>query len=244
MLAFLSEPEPPKGLRDLWDKFRCGSRCSTWRPRRWPRAPCQEVVLEGTTSTWRGCRCRPAGREDAGPAHHLGSDRHARPSQAAPEPRHLPPAGGRPNQVIMRWLAHRGGALDFRDHGSASREPFPVAVALGADPATMLAAVTPIPTRCRNTSSPGCCAARAPSWSSASATIFVSRRARKSSSKATSSRRRRRSKARTAITPATTTRVERFPVLHSSASRCGATRSTTPPTPASRPTSRRCSASR
>ena len=45
----------------------------------------------------------------------------------------------------MRWLAHRGGALDFRDHVALSKEPFPVAVALGADPATMLAAVTPIP---------------------------------------------------------------------------------------------------
>ncbi|MCD6043751.1 MAG: Carboxylyase-related protein, partial [Burkholderiales bacterium] len=50
-----------------------------------------------------------------------------------------------PNRVIMRWLAHRGGALDFQDHRKVSNEPFPVAVALGADPATMLAAVAPIP---------------------------------------------------------------------------------------------------
>jgi 4-hydroxy-3-polyprenylbenzoate decarboxylase len=50
------------------------------------------------------------------------------------------------NRVIMRWLAHRGGALDFRDHGLAHPgKPFPVAVALGADPATLLAAVTPVP---------------------------------------------------------------------------------------------------
>jgi 4-hydroxy-3-polyprenylbenzoate decarboxylase len=49
------------------------------------------------------------------------------------------------NRVIMRWLAHRGGALDFRDHVASSKAPFPVAVALGADPATLLAAVTPIP---------------------------------------------------------------------------------------------------
>jgi len=50
------------------------------------------------------------------------------------------------NKVIMRWLAHRGGALDFRDHCAASPgQPFPVAVALGADPATILAAVTPVP---------------------------------------------------------------------------------------------------
>jgi len=49
------------------------------------------------------------------------------------------------NRVIMRWLAHRGGALDYQDHLKTSQDPFPVAVALGADPATMLAAVTPVP---------------------------------------------------------------------------------------------------
>ena len=50
------------------------------------------------------------------------------------------------NKVIMRWLAHRGGALDFRDHALAHPgTPFPIAVALGADPATMLGAVTPVP---------------------------------------------------------------------------------------------------
>src|SRR5690606_26707933 len=49
-------------------------------------------------------------------------------------------------KLIMRWLAHRGGALDFRDHMLARPgEPFPVAVALGADPATLLGAVTPVP---------------------------------------------------------------------------------------------------
>ena len=51
-----------------------------------------------------------------------------------------------PNRVIMRWLAHRGGALDFRDFQLANPgKPFPIAVALGADPATLLAAVTPVP---------------------------------------------------------------------------------------------------
>jgi 4-hydroxy-3-polyprenylbenzoate decarboxylase len=51
-----------------------------------------------------------------------------------------------PNKVIMRWLAHRGGALDFRDHQLAKPgEPFPLAVVLGCDPATILGAVTPVP---------------------------------------------------------------------------------------------------
>jgi 4-hydroxy-3-polyprenylbenzoate decarboxylase len=51
-----------------------------------------------------------------------------------------------PREVIMRWLAHRGGALDFRDFARANPgQPFPIAVALGADPATILGAVTPVP---------------------------------------------------------------------------------------------------
>src|SRR5690606_12545820 len=50
------------------------------------------------------------------------------------------------NKLIMRWLSHRGGALDFRDHCLANPgKPFPIAVALGTDPATILAAVTPVP---------------------------------------------------------------------------------------------------
>ena len=71
------------------------------------------------------------------------------------------------HQVIMRWLAHRGGALDFRDFARANPgQPFPIVVALGADPATILGAVTPVPdTLWANTSSPACCAAAAPRWS-------------------------------------------------------------------------------
>ena len=63
----------------------------------------------------------------------------------------------------MRWLAHRGGALDFRDHcGAHPGKPFPIAVALGADPATILGAVTPVPDTLSEYQFAGCCAARAP----------------------------------------------------------------------------------
>jgi 4-hydroxy-3-polyprenylbenzoate decarboxylase len=73
----------------------------------------------------------------------------------------------------MRWLAHRGGALDFREWTRAHPgEPFPVSVALGADPATILGAVTPVPDTCRNTPSPACCAAVAPRSPPASATTL------------------------------------------------------------------------
>jgi 4-hydroxy-3-polyprenylbenzoate decarboxylase len=62
------------------------------------------------------------------------------PEQGTAEPRHLPHAGDRPQPpVIMRWLAHRGGALDLREFWQRPGRPFPVAVALGADPATILA---------------------------------------------------------------------------------------------------------
>jgi 4-hydroxy-3-polyprenylbenzoate decarboxylase len=64
------------------------------------------------------------------------------------------------NRVIMRWLAHRGGALDYREFRQQNPDkPYPVAVVLGCDPATILGAVTRCRTRCRNTSLPACCAA-------------------------------------------------------------------------------------
>ena len=67
------------------------------------------------------------------------------------------------NKLIMRWLAHRGGALDFKEwQQKYPDKPFPVAVALGADPATILAAVTPVPDYCPNMPSPACCAAARP----------------------------------------------------------------------------------
>jgi len=59
----------------------------------------------------------------------------------------------------MRWLAHRGGAAGFsRPIAKISRRTFPVAGVIGADPATILGAVTPCAIACRNTSSPDCCA--------------------------------------------------------------------------------------
>ena len=107
----------------------------------------------------------------------------------------------------MRWLAHRGGALDYRDHVLAHpREPFPVAVALGADPATMLAAVTPVPDALSRIPVRGPAArGNGQKWRAASPTTCRFRRAPRSCSKGTSIRARPRSKGRSAITPATTT---------------------------------------
>ena len=145
MLAMLREPEPPKGLRDLWDKFPVWKQLLNMPPKTVSGAPCQEVVLEGNDVDLGRLPVQTCWPQDAGPLITWGltvTRGPAKPRQNLGIYRQQ--VIGR-NRVIMRWLAHRGGALDYRDHSLISKDPFPVAVALGADPATMLAAVTPIP---------------------------------------------------------------------------------------------------
>ncbi len=146
LLAFLKEPDPPAGMKDAWHKLPVFRKVLDMAPRTLGSAPCQEVVLEGEAvdlGAWPIQTCWP---EDAGPliTWALVTTRGpAKPRQNLGIYRQQ--VIGR-NRLIMRWLAHRGGALDFRDWQQAHPgEPFPVAVALGADPATLLAAVTPVP---------------------------------------------------------------------------------------------------
>ncbi len=155
LLASLKEPAPPKGLRDVWEKLpelrQLASKVMDMAPRVLSSAPCQEVVLEGKDVDLARLPIQTCWPGDAGPLITWGLT-------VTQGPQGLPSSKPRqnlgiyrqqvigPNRVIMRWLAQRGGALDFRDHQIARPgEPFPVAVALGADPATLLAAVTPIP---------------------------------------------------------------------------------------------------
>jgi 4-hydroxy-3-polyprenylbenzoate decarboxylase len=145
MLAFLREPEPPKGLRDLWEKFPVWKQLLNMPPKTVSAAPSQEIILEGSEVDLARLPVQTCWPQDAGPLVTWGLTVTRGPTK----PRqnlgiYRQQVIGR-NRVIMRWLAHRGGALDFRDHANSSQAPFPVAVALGADPATMLAAVTPIP---------------------------------------------------------------------------------------------------
>jgi 4-hydroxy-3-polyprenylbenzoate decarboxylase len=145
MLAFLREPEPPKGLRDLWDKFPVWKQLFNLPPKTLSSAPAQEVVREGRDVDLSKLPVQTCWPGDAGPLITWGltvTRGPAKPRQNLGIYRQQVIGA---NRVIMRWLAHRGGALDYRDHRLVSKEPFPVAVALGADPATMLAAVTPIP---------------------------------------------------------------------------------------------------
>ena len=155
LLAALKEPEPPTGLREIWEKLpelrNLASRVLDMAPKILSSAPCQEVVLEGKDVDLARLPVQTCWPGDAGPLITWGLTVSQGPQgQPGSKPRqnlgiYRQQVIG-PDRVIMRWLAHRGGALDFRDYQQAfPGKPFPVAVALGADPATLLAAVTPVP---------------------------------------------------------------------------------------------------
>ncbi len=146
LLAFLKEPEPPKGFRDLWEKWPLFKQVLNMPLKVLRSAPCQDVVLEKADidlSQWPIQHCWPG---DIAPLITWGLVVTQGPHQSRQNLGIYRQQVIGPNRVIMRWLAHRGGALDFQAHQKASPgTPFPVAVVLGADPATVLAAVTPVP---------------------------------------------------------------------------------------------------
>ena len=145
MLAFLREPEPPKGLRDLWEKFPVWKQLLNMPPKTVSTASSQEIILEGKDVDLARLPVQTCWPQDAGPLITWGLTVTRGPAKPRQNLGIYRQQVIERNRVIMRWLAHRGGALDYRDHLAVSKEPFPVAVALGADPATMLAAVAPIP---------------------------------------------------------------------------------------------------
>ncbi len=150
LLAALREPEPPKGFRDLVGKLpefrQLISKVLDMAPKDVSSAPCQEIVLEGSDVDLGRLPVQTCWPEDVSPLITWGLTV----TRGPRKPRqnlgiYRQQVVGR-NRLIMRWLAHRGGALDYRDHIQANpAEPFPVSVVLGADPATLLAAVTPVP---------------------------------------------------------------------------------------------------
>jgi len=145
LLAYLKEPEPPKGLRDLWDKFPLFKQVLHMAPKERSGAPCQEVVWEGRDVDLSRLPVQTCWPGDAGPLITWGLTVTRGPNKPRQNLGIYRQQVIGPNRLIMRWLAHRGGALDFADHQKKSQDPFPVAVAIGADPATTLAAVTPVP---------------------------------------------------------------------------------------------------
>lgn len=146
LLAFLKEPEPPQGFKDALDKLPIFKQALNMGPKVVSKAPCQEIVFTGDDVDLNKLPIQTCWPGDAAPLmtwplvitkgpekkrQNLGIYR----MQLI----------GR-NRLIMRWLSHRGGALDFREWQQANPgKAFPVSVALGADPATILGAVTPVP---------------------------------------------------------------------------------------------------
>jgi 4-hydroxy-3-polyprenylbenzoate decarboxylase len=146
LLAFLKEPEPPKGLKDAWEKWPVLKQVLTMSPKVVSSAPCQEVVWEGADVDLGKLPIQHCWPGDIAPLITWGLVVTRGPNKPRQNLGIYRQQVIGPNKTIMRWLAHRGGALDFRDHCEKSPgQPFPVAVVIGADPATILGAVTPIP---------------------------------------------------------------------------------------------------
>tara|TARA_R110001592_G_scaffold177076_2_gene417355 strand:- start:168609 stop:170093 length:1485 start_codon:yes stop_codon:yes gene_type:complete len=146
LLAFLKEPEPPKGMRDAWQKLPIFKKVMNMSPKDVRNAPCQEVVIQKDDVNLYDFPIQTCWPGDAGPlvtwplVITRGPDK-SRQNLGIYRQQLIAK-----NRLIMRWLSHRGGALDFKEWQAAHPgEPFPIAVALGADPATILGAVTPVP---------------------------------------------------------------------------------------------------
>ncbi|HHJ18776.1 MAG TPA: 4-hydroxy-3-polyprenylbenzoate decarboxylase [Gammaproteobacteria bacterium] len=146
LLAFLKEPEPPKGMKEAWNTLPVFKKVLDMAPKTVKRAACQDIVIEADEVDLSKLPIQTCWPGDAGPLITWGLVITKGPTRSRQNIGiYRQQVIGR-NRVIMRWLAHRGGALDFRDWQKAHPgEPFPIVVALGADPATILAAVTPIP---------------------------------------------------------------------------------------------------
>jgi len=146
LLSFLKEPEPPKGLKDAWDKLPIFKQVLNMSPKVVSSAPCQQVVKEGKDVDLASLPIQHCWPGDVAPLITWGLVVTRGPSKTRQNLGIYRQQVLGPNKVIMRWLAHRGGALDFLEFQKANPgKPFPVAVVLGCDPATILGAVTPVP---------------------------------------------------------------------------------------------------
>lgn len=146
LLAFLKEPEPPKGLKDAWEKLPVFKQVLNMAPKVVSKAACQKMVIEGDDVDITKLPVQTCWPGDAAPLITWALVVTKGPNKDRQNLGIYRQQVIAKNKVIMRWLAHRGGALDYKDwQEKHPGEKFPVAVALGADPATILAAVTPVP---------------------------------------------------------------------------------------------------
>jgi len=146
LLAFLKEPEPPKGFKDAWQKLPIFKQVLNMTPKVLSKAPCQAIVFKGEEVDLARIPIQTCWPEDVAPLITWGMVVTRGPHKSRQNLGIYRQQVIARNKVIMRWLSHRGGALDFQEWQKAHPgEPFPVAVVLGADPATILGAVTPVP---------------------------------------------------------------------------------------------------
>jgi 4-hydroxy-3-polyprenylbenzoate decarboxylase len=146
LLAALKEPEAPKGLKDMLGMGGLLKTLWNMAPKERSSAPCQDIVWEGQDVDLARLPVQHCWPGDVAPLITWGLVITQGPHKARQNLGIYRQQVLSRNQLIMRWLAHRGGAQDFREHGAAHPgQPYPVAVALGADPATILGAVTPVP---------------------------------------------------------------------------------------------------
>jgi len=146
VLAQLKEPEPPRGMKDLWGRRDLIKTLWSMAPSMVRRPPCQEAVVEGDAVDLSALPIQHCWPGDVAPLITWGLTITRGPHKKRQNLGIYRQQVIGKNQLIMRWLAHRGGALDFAEHCKLyPGQPYPVAVAIGADPATILGAVTPVP---------------------------------------------------------------------------------------------------
>ncbi|MEH6557869.1 MAG: 4-hydroxy-3-polyprenylbenzoate decarboxylase [Oceanicoccus sp.] len=146
LLAYLRQPDPPKGLRDAWDKAPILKQVLNMAPKVVKRAACQKNIIQGDDVDLYQLPIQTCWPGDAGPliTWPLVVTRGPHKERQNLGIYRMQLIGK--NKLIMRWLSHRGGALDFQEFQQQNPgKPYPVSVALGADPATILGAVTPVP---------------------------------------------------------------------------------------------------
>jgi len=149
MLAFLRQPEPPGGWKDAIKMLPLLKKVMAMKPKSVKKAPCQEVVLEGDDIDLGNLPIQTCWPEDASPLITWplivtkGPDEKDKTDNYNLGIYRLQVTGK--NTTLMRWLKHRGGAQHHARWQKQKSEPLPVAAVIGADPATILAAVTPMP---------------------------------------------------------------------------------------------------
>ncbi|GAP77065.1 4-hydroxy-3-polyprenylbenzoate decarboxylase [Pseudoalteromonas ruthenica] len=146
LLAFLKEPEPPKGIKEAIGQLPVFKQVLNMPAKEVKKAPCQQVVLAGEQVDLTRLPIQHCWPGDAAPLITWGLTVTKGPYKKRQNLGIYRQQLLGKNKIIMRWLSHRGGALDFQEWCKEHPgEPYPVSVALGADPATILGAVTPVP---------------------------------------------------------------------------------------------------